>query len=644
VQTRGSGARIGCADRMRGSAAEATCGGLRALRVYAAGRGNGGEAINWVIGKIWDGGARLVQRFQNISFRNKLLAYNILVAMIPFSIFAAVGASYFVRQASTSEMKHTVQMVGQVENSIDVYIGTIEKLANITCLDLLDSGFFEMRAQERQNGNGEIARLVKMLQNIAASHQEIAGILIATDDDQYVSTGMSRISRDSFADEEWYRTAVREPDSIVLVSSATGRNIITNKDYSVDDVFSLCKALTDQSGRIRGVVLFDVRHDIIRDSISSITIGEKGFIFVTDSQNNVVYTPTNDVVYRVRPQWLTGPGVSINAVVGSEKYQIHFEQSDYTGWKIVGVFSVDEVMGSVNSVIVILAVSIGFSLALVLLASLMLSSSVTVPLLKLKQLMRQAESGSLSARYESDATDEIGELGHTFNHMLDQIEDLIQRVYIEQQSKRNAELKILQEQIKPHFLYNTLDTISWMARDHEASDIVRLVDALTSMFRIGLSHGKDFISVREEFTHVSNYLYIQKIRYKDKLSYTVDVADGLHDYQVPKLILQPLVENAIYHGIKQKRGGGTIKLAAGSEGDMLLFSIHDDGTGIPKLKLAELNGQLGDPAGADEKGSFGLFYVQKRIRLCYGAGYGVTLESKEGFGTVVSIALPAKLI
>ena len=153
-------------------------------------------------------------------------------------------------------------------------------------------------------------------------------------------------------------------------------------------------------------------------------------------------------------------------------------------------------------------------------------------------LMKKAEEGNLKVRFESSSTDEIGELGQSFNNMIDQIEELVHMVYLEQQSKRNAELKSLQEQIKPHFLYNTLDTISWMARDYDAEDIVLLVDALSNMFRIGLSQGKDFITLREEVTHITNYLYIQKIRYKDKLQYVLDIPQALMGYSVPKLILQ----------------------------------------------------------------------------------------------------------
>ena len=297
-------------------------------------------------------------------------------------------------------------------------------------------------------------------------------------------------------------------------------------------------------------------------------------------------------------------------------------------------------MSSVNTIVYILFTCVIISLVLVVIVSFKFSRTLTNPIFKLKRLMKQAESGDLTVRFNFQHNDEIGELGQSFNHMIARIDQLIQMVYVEQENKRTAEMKSLQEQIKPHFLYNTLDTISWMARDYDAEDIVRLVDALTNMFRIGLSHGKDIITVKEEITHVSNYLYIQKIRYKDKLNYVIHVDESLYAIEVPKLILQPLVENAIYHGVKAKRGGGTITITGVPEGENLVFTVQDDGAGMLQEKVEELNRRMSERSVLDEKKSFGLFYIRERIQLCYGKGYGVHVESTLGEGTRVTITLP----
>lgn len=569
-----------------------------------------------------------------------MILSNIVVALIPFLIFSIVSGFVFLNQAQKTAEEHSAQMIHQVRNSMDVYVGTIEKMANYVQLDLRDTPFFTMESDKTPGWEVETSRIRTMLEDVADSHREVAGILIASKNDLYVSTGMSRISRDPFENETWYREAVERPEEVQLISVVLGRNIVTNRSYSVDDVFSLAKAVQDpQTGEVLGVILLDIRHDIIQNSINSVTIGEKGFVFVTDEEDNIVYTPVNDIVYRVNPKW-TRAEEPMSVQIGGGSYQIRSELSPYTGWRTVGVFSMDEVMSSVNTIVYILLACVIISLVLVIFASVQLSRSLTSPIFKLRRLMKQAESGNLNVRFNGRYNDEIGELGQSFNTMIARINDLIQMVYVEQKNKRTAEMKSLQEQIKPHFLYNTLDTISWMARDYDAEDIVHLVDALTNMFRIGLSHGKDIITVKEEITHVSNYLYIQKIRYKDKLNYEIYVEESLYAIEVPKLILQPLVENAIYHGIKAKRGSGTIFITGEPADENLLFTVRDNGAGMPQEKVDEINRLMSERGVLDEQKSFGLFYIRERIQLCYGEGYGVHVESSLGKGTCVTITLP----
>lgn len=576
----------------------------------------------------------------NVSLRTRMVLSNIVVALIPFLIFSIVSGFVFLDHAQKTAEEHSVQLIHQVSNSMDVYVETIEKMVNYIQLELQDTPFFTMESEGASGWDSETAYIRSVLENVANSHREVAGIFIATKEDLYVSTGMSRISRDPFQNERWYREAAENPEEIQLISVVTGRNIVTNRSYSIDDVFSLAKAVQDpETGEVLGVILLDIRHDIIQSSINGVTIGEKGFVFVMDQEDNIVYTPVNGIVYRVNPKWVKAmEPMSVQIQGGS--YQIRSELSPYTGWRTVGVFSMDEVMSSVNTIVYILFTCVIISLVLVVIVSFKFSRTLTNPIFKLKRLMKQAESGDLTVRFNFQHNDEIGELGQSFNHMIARIDQLIQMVYVEQENKRTAEMKSLQEQIKPHFLYNTLDTISWMARDYDAEDIVRLVDALTNMFRIGLSHGKDIITVKEEITHVSNYLYIQKIRYKDKLNYVIHVDESLYAVEVPKLILQPLVENAIYHGVKAKRGGGTITITGVPEGENLVFTVQDDGAGMLQEKVEELNRRMSERSVLDEQKSFGLFYIRERIQLCYGTGYGVHVESALGEGTRVTITLP----
>ena len=281
------------------------------------------------------------------------------------------------------------------------------------------------------------------------------------------------------------------------------------------------------------------------------------------------------------------------------------------------------------------------TLFLAVIAALFFTSSIARPVGKLRLLMKKAEEGDLNVRFESEYNDEIGQLGNSFNNMINEISNLIEMVYIEQKSKREAELKTLQAQIKPHFLYNTLDTIQWMAQEHGANDIVEIIGALTRLFRIGLSKGKEMITVREELDHIRSYLIIQKARYGDKLEYEINFDQEILDCSVLKLILQPLVENAIYHGIKERRGVGRIVITAKKMQDSLIFTVSDNGAGITEEKLSEINDML--ESRRMHKGSslgYGIFNINERIKLSFGNDWGLKYSSIRGEGTTVKIKHP----
>lgn len=585
---------------------------------------------------------KIREKFMNISIREKMILSYFVIALIPFSIWAVISIGIFTTQVEETITEHTNQMIGQVRSNLDAYINSLEKVSNYILKEVEDVAFFDMRSEDDIFWQFESDKISSMMFNIAETHPEAAGILIATENDMYISTGMTRISRDSFKEEEWYKSAVESPSEVQVISNGTGRNIVTNAGYSADDVFSLSKAIVNpDTGDVEGVILMDIRHDIISKSVENIKIGEKGFVFVVDEDLNMVYTPVNDIAYRVDPAWLTDSSKPVTVKINGENYHIRYEISNYTGWKIIGVFSKDEIMMNRNSMVYIL---LGFVLVIftgIVIATVETSRTITDPILKLSEAMKAAESGNLKVRFDVRYADEVNNLGNNFNHLLDRVEELIDMVYAEQKNKQTAQLKALQEQIKPHFLYNTLDTISWMAREYEAADIVRLVDALTNLFRIGLSQGKDYISIKEEIGYVSNYLYIQKIRYSSKLNYQIIDDERIKDVEVPKLILQPLVENAIYHGIKAKRTEGHIIIVTEIlDAKNIRFTVEDDGSGMTQDKVNELNERLNQPSVLQASQSFGLFYVKERLRLRYGDRFEVKVVSALDIGTKVSIVIP----
>jgi two-component system, sensor histidine kinase YesM len=273
-----------------------------------------------------------------------------------------------------------------------------------------------------------------------------------------------------------------------------------------------------------------------------------------------------------------------------------------------------------------------------------LSKSISTPIKKLHDVTKTITQNDLQALVTSDNKDEITELGMSFNIMIGKIRELLDSKIKEQENLKKAEMRALQSQINPHFLYNTLDTIIWMAEAGKTDQIVEVVSALSNFFRISLSKGKDWITIGEELERIKSYLTIQKIRYRDIMDFKIEVDERVTNHTVLKLILQPLVENAIYHGIKNKREGGTIVVRAklNNENEVQL-EVEDNGIGFAPDKLIQLQAELEDDSGdIKQESGFGVGNVNQRIKLYYGKQYGLSVKSEYLTGTRVSFIIPAR--
>lgn len=267
---------------------------------------------------------------------------------------------------------------------------------------------------------------------------------------------------------------------------------------------------------------------------------------------------------------------------------------------------------------------------------------ITAPILRLCHAAEQAGRGDFKTRAHEENLNEIAVLNASFNRMVEEIGKLVEDIRVEELNLRAAELRLLQEQINPHFLYNTLDNIIWLAESKETQQVVNMVSALSDFFRTTLSKGKDYISVKDEEAHINSYLQIQQFRYRDILTYEIDMDEEVYDCEILKLTLQPLVENALYHGIKGKRGLGHIRVAGCIRDGLLEFTVTDNGIGMKEERLRDVRRIItGEMESTKEKGGFGLFNVNERIRLNYGQQYGLRIESSYGEGTCIWVTVPA---
>ena len=578
-----------------------------------------------------------VNPFKDRSIGTKLFSYFlclILLSVASLSIVSYIICSNIVEQQTN---ENTVQTIGQVKQGLELYITNMQ---NIIYYLSKNSDVTEFLAQSDPDSNETkiLKNRTDELMNLYTQvHPEIAGILIVNENGVYASNEMKTITRDSLTFDDWYRISAANNGRTSIISKPLGRNIVTG--YSADSVLSITRAIYDRAGRCRGVILIDFKLETIKKVIQDITLGKNGFVFVTSGDGNVLYAPVNPIVYRIKTDWLKNQSGDMTQTIKSRQYKIIYGSSSLTSMKIIGVFSLDELFANVSQIRTYTFL-IGMIMSLLaLLTSAFFTDSIAKPIRSLRSLMKQAEQGDFDIEFVYKNHDEIGELGESFNNMVVRIKQLIEMLLLVQKSKREAELKTLEAQIKPHFLYNTLETIQWMAKQHDASDIVEIVRAMTNLFRISLNKGKEIISVSEEVKHVESYLIIQKVRYESKLNYAISCDPGLLKCKIIKLILQPIVENAIYHGIKEKRTPGLIEIRIFAVENRMHFTVRDNGAGILPENTKIINEILAGKRVNDLHG-YGLQNVNERIRLTYGSEYGLTVGSVFGQYTVVEAVLP----
>ena len=302
----------------------------------------------------------------------------------------------------------------------------------------------------------------------------------------------------------------------------------------------------------------------------------------------------------------------------------------------------DQLQATLNVVLVVLLALLGITVLFSMLAQQSLTNAIRTPIARLEKFAASLAGGDLQARAPETPVTELHELTQSLNTMAGRLQDLIDENRREQENLKKSELRALQAQINPHFLYNTLDAIVWLAEAGQSREVIHITRALSDFFRISLSQGKDWIPLSEEIKHLTGYLTIQKIRYRDILDYQIDIPEELGSCQVLKLLMQPLVENAIYHGVKHRRGRGLVRVTGRMEDSWLILEVADNGAGMTPERLAQVREGLSG-SGAESAG-YGLFNVNKRIQLYYNQPQGVWIESRPGEGTSVTLKLPVRLL
>ena len=323
---------------------------------------------------------------------------------------------------------------------------------------------------------------------------------------------------------------------------------------------------------------------------------------------------------------------------------IEESMSDYIYNETKTLESVRQKLDAKTRQVIALGIVVSSYLIVFLMASFSsFGKKITKPIEELCNYTMKLADGNLAVNAPKSNIHEIEMLGEQYDQMVIRIGELIRNIKEEQELKRKTELKLLQAQINPHFLYNTLDTIVWLAEGKQHQKVVEMITALSSFLRIGLNNGRDFITVREEAEHIKSYLLIQHFRYEDIMDYEIDFEERIGDYSILKLTLQPIVENALYHGIKNCRKKGFLRISGWKEKGDILLKVEDNGIGMKPEDVSTMQEMIKRKGGTDShlREGFGIVNVAERIRLNFGEAYGLSIESEYGTGTAVTVKIPA---
>jgi len=441
----------------------------------------------------------------------------------------------------------------------------------------------------------------------------------------------------SVADKDWFQTALRIPE-IYNFSTEQGSSVAENRS---EQVITVSRSIRfKRAGREEsGVLLLELNYDMITDLARKTNLGEYGHLMILDDQGRLLYTSETG---EPRMTLLSAKEAS-SIFLGSRRVTlwntdmfINVNTLIQTRWLIATVSNINGIRNAVKRLALIIVLIYSVSIAICATVAAVISLQVSRPVSQLKTAMLKVEEGDFSRQASVSGQTEIVSLAHSFNAMTGKIRELMARLVSQQREKRKMELQVLQNQINPHFLYNTLDSIVWLAEHDRNKDVITTVVALAHFFRIGISKGETFIPVGNEISHVRNYLTIQSIRYVNKFTYDIQVDSRLLGYRVMKLVLQPIVENAIYHGIGDE-DDGKIKITGTIENGYMVFRVWNSGYGISEEKIREMYETM---RGNPEKPSVGIRNVYQRLKLYYGDEAEVIITSIQDETTTVSLRIP----
>ena len=553
--------------------------------------------------------------------RSSLLVRMVISIFLVFLILLAVVGTFYYR-SSSSAIEATIEgdsqtTISQTSHFIQSYIKKLETTSTSLTQQTDVLAYAENPSQDKVKG------IRDLFLTILKADQDLKAVVLVTKSGQLISTDdtvQMKTSSDMMT-EDWYQKAIHQGAKPVLTPA--------HKSDS-QWVISVTQELLDAKGADLGVLRLDISYETLEAYLNQLQLGQQGFAFIINENHEFVYHPQHTVysssseMEAMKPYIETGQGYT-----SDHQSYVSQEKIAGTDWTVIGVSSLEK-LDQVRSQLMwtLLAASALSLLACLCLVWFSLKRWIA-PLKDLRETMLEIASGGQNLRAKETGAHELREVTRQFNAMLDQIDQLMADVRRQEETTRQYQLQALSSQINPHFLYNTLDTIIWMAEFQDSQRVVQVTKSLATYFRLALNQGKDLICLSDEINHVRQYLFIQKQRYGDKLEYEIDENPAFDNLVLPKLVLQPLVENALYHGIKEKEGQGHIRVSVQKKDLGLVIRIEDDGVGFQNA---------GDSSQSQlKRGGVGLQNVDQRLKLHFGEHYQMKIDSIPSKGTTVEI-------
>lgn len=583
--------------------------------------------------------ARFIGKFSSI----QSVIFATVAVLVLSAVVIVTGVSMKFTNTSifenSSEYTHTI--IQQMNQNIDSYIDYMENIAYLISSneDVQDYLF-----DEKIDNEGRY-RILNQFQTILDSRSDIRNVgIISKNGRMLINDGSKSVNQDlDLNTQEWYATALEKPNGPILTSSHVQHIISGERPW----VITLSRGIRDRSGsgEKEGVFFIDLNYSAISELCDQSTVGTKGYAFILDAKGNIVYHPQQQQLYNE----LQTENISLimdtdeDTVLtgtGNDGKLYSISRSEKTGWTVVDCTNVKELLSKsrqAQSVYVLTAIIL---VIVALLFSRFMARSITLPIQKLRDSMKKVQEGDFSVSdVVVDSKNEIGSLTKSFDVMTHQIHELMEQNVHEQEEKRKSELKALQSQINPHFLYNTLDSIIWMAEGKKNEEVVLMTASLARLLRQSISNEDEVVPIANEVEYARGYLTIQKMRYKDKLEFQIEVDSSILYIPLIKLVLQPIIENAIYHGLKYKESKGLLIVKGFMKDGNAVLQVIDDGVGMDEETLAHIYDK--HKVNYHSNG-VGVYNVQKRLKLYYGEDYGITYTSELGKGTTATITIPGR--